>query len=280
MTTRCFMTSEISGRSRKVNTSGLGFTLVELLVVLLTIAVLSSLLLPALAKTGTKSHEAQCLYNQKRLALAWVLYASDNGRKICRTAGLDSLVSSDNPTKNYPINQWCMGTMDTAPSWTNQVLVMDSLLFKYVGNLEAYHCPADPSSIQNKVLNPRGGGGIRRVRSVSMNGWMNPINPWRPDSAIGGHSVKNFRVLADIQKPSLTFVIIDVNPAAINSGWFVCDPVTQGTWVDVPAVSHDGAGSLSFADGHSEIKKWRDPALYGPGAGIGAAIGNGSSQKK
>lgn len=36
-----------------------------------------------------------------------------------------------------------MGTMDRWPDMTNTVLIMDSLLFKYVGALPVYKCPAD-----------------------------------------------------------------------------------------------------------------------------------------
>ncbi len=43
------------------------------------------------------------------------------------------------------------------------------------------------------------------------------------------------------------------------------DPTTRAnpapTWIDGPAVYHDGACGLSFCDGHAEIKKWRDSYL-------------------
>jgi hypothetical protein len=34
--------------------------------------------------------------------------------------------------------------------------------------------------------------------------------------------------------------------------------------VDYPAFKHNGAGGLNFADGHSEIHKWRDPRTVPP----------------
>ena len=59
--------------------------------------------------------------------------------------------------------------------------------------------------------------------------------------------------------PSSTWVIADENPDTINDGSLV---VSMGQIiVDFPGNYHNGAVGISFADGHSEIHKWKDAFL-------------------
>ena len=64
--------------------------------------------------------------------------------------------------------------------------------------------------------------------------------------------------------PTMTWVLLDEREDSINDGYWVTlmqgypDKPQLFYIVDYPASYHNRAGGFSFADGHSEIKKWQD----------------------
>ncbi len=60
---------------------------------------------------------------------------------------------------------------------------------------------------------------------------------------------------ADVANPSHVYVFLDEHPDTINDGFFMNQWDTY-VWGNLPASYHNGAASLSFADGHTEVHRW------------------------
>ena len=95
------------------------------------------------------------------------------------------------------------------------------------------------------------------------------MNAWFNGADAGSFGPPGFRIykkMGDLTDPgpSRTWAFLDEREDSVNDGEFVVgmngfpDKPQQWMIVDYPASYHSGAGGLSFADGHSEIKKWRD----------------------
>jgi hypothetical protein len=144
---------------------------------------------------------------------------------------------------------------------TNTLFITASHLWSYHKNLSVWRCPSDKSISQfDGKLYPR-------VRSMSMSCWLNKGRD-QGDAWKGQSDFKIIRRSSEMinPSPSMTWVLMDEREDGINDGLFVVnmygvDPPASGELVigDYPASYHDGAGALNFADGHSEIHKWKDP---------------------
>jgi prepilin-type N-terminal cleavage/methylation domain-containing protein/prepilin-type processing-associated H-X9-DG protein len=103
------------------------FTLIELLIVVAIIAILISILLPALSRSRQIGRSAKCLANLHSLSAAVQMYADNNDGRL-PTGGLAH-----------------GGSVDEGMAWINTAA-------QEIGSGEVVHCPADESPYWNQVV--------------------------------------------------------------------------------------------------------------------------------
>lgn len=255
-----------SCREHKNASSG-AFTLIELLVVIAIIAILAAMLLPALTKAKIRAQGISCLSNMKQLGTASILYSGDNAELLPGNDGAPNGGPYIGVASGLP--DWVAGAMaghgnaaNPTGAETNTTLFgthgdVDSNGNKLVGSIGnysrmdgIYRCPADQSTYM----------GLPRVRSVSANAYMG-ASPVEPNVNRAYRVFKKTTDLTSTLGSSDAIVYLDENVTSINDGFFLGspDPTQVG---DEPAVNHGNSSSISFADGHVELKKWNDVFLH------------------
>lgn len=219
-----------------------GFTLVELLAVMATIAILAALLLPILSNAKIKAQRTNCFSNLRQLGVAWVMYYADNSGLLA---------------ESYPFNSdvWVKGNMDNPNEASDTDLIRQGKLYPFNQSAAIYRCPAD----RGKIIDGRT---VHTVRSYSMNSFMGFRDPQLGNIPSSAHGyVPFFTKDSDLPRPSELWVLIEEDERSINDGFFVTDPAGM-IWYDFPANSawrHNYSFTINFADGHSEIWRHRDP---------------------
>jgi prepilin-type processing-associated H-X9-DG protein len=185
-------------------------------------------------------------------------------------------------TRNGPYEaySWIKGLLDYDPAntsnWDVNEDIKKSPLWPYCGNsIGIWKCPADRSTVKPSS-GPFAGQVVPRVRSMAMSIW---VGGWKENSGIvsdAGCSGPPWRIyskLSDMVDPGPTkiWVLMDEREDRINWGNAFTDmtgyPDAPSQWrfhYDYPGSYHNRACGFSFADGHAEIKKWRDDRTCPP----------------
>ena len=225
---------------RQVQSGPIAFTLVELLVVIAVIAILASLLLPALGKSKMKAEGITCASNIKQLSLAWQLYADESADLLVNNHGVpETLARRDTWANN--VQDWVDGEDNT-----NLIYLSDSKLGPFANrSTRIYKCPSDREPAANG----------QRIRTMSMNAMVG--NPGELTNRFNPLYVQFYKN-AEVPNPSAVFVFLDEHCDTLNDGFFV-NRLEDYSWGNVPGSYHNGAVNLSFVDGHLESHRWIVP---------------------
>ena len=225
-----------------------GFTLVELLVVIAIIAILASLLITSLVHAKESGRRTVCISNQRQISLAWLGFANDHN-DIMAPNGYGT------PESLGESQLWVVGGthVDTV-GFTDTKFLTDSKMTAfgdYIQNGQIYKCPSDRGVVT--IFNKK----YPRIRSYGLNnfmGWSRPVN------SLNRADRKTFFRISDISEfsPSNFFTFLDVNPSSICHSAFVVLYLESDMMYHWPATYHRNSAVVSFVDGHSETKKWRD----------------------
>ena len=232
-----------------------GFTLIELLVVIAIIALLLSIVMPALRKVKEKGKTIVCGSHIRSLTQVWVLYTEENNGKIIN-ANASEIKADASASEGYQFKYannpaWAGVWVGSYDRQALEAGLRIGVFYPYLETIEPYRCTNHGS--YNKALksslasaSPIYQYAEKRLRSYSIVDSMNGA------SSYGGTPYKK---MSEIRNNSSKMVFIDRGQEG-RAGWSIFPGKEQ--FYNPPGIQHNDGTVVSFADGHSEALRWED----------------------
>ena len=278
-----------AGRQPQRSRSG-GFTLVELLIVICIIALLITILLPALNRAREMSRRSVCLSNIRQLTAAWLMYADEHHGRLCNCAGNNNTYDPLVPL----VQSWFVGGdtgrfdnyVDPAP------FIRQGQLWPYLRDLRVYACPDDPQNVHRAFgpsnVAPSGAavfvaGGIGT--SYGVNCLLGPVSfPNQPPTTGSLLSPYYANTLGQIKHADHTFVFMEIGSPdfieTIPTARVLIYPTSDDIGLLVGRIHRDNHANpdgctVSFVDGHAIFWAYdRNTTVFPDGSSY---LGPGSS---
>jgi prepilin-type N-terminal cleavage/methylation domain-containing protein/prepilin-type processing-associated H-X9-DG protein len=247
------------------------FTLIELLVVIAIIAMLLAVIVPALKKAKVMAAAVVCLANDGSASKTWLSYAEDNKGLL-----MDGDVPEDAVTGRGTLTisgslvkvAYFVAAPHTMAGLAQKNSVEDEIrgfekgaLWDSMGKAaKAYNCPADKRSTKAPTCPPGdivSGSKVGGYRTFSIGG---VLSQW---TLVNGAPTDEAKYVvtkwSQFVSPSAKFVFIEEWDAR---GWnhrTFNVYLNRTKWFDALAMTHNGASTFGYADGHAERHKWTGP---------------------